>query len=249
MLLLQKYRTFLKRVAEVSNFGVNSTDKNLVQKTLRSNFVSGHQSLVLHALQQGLMRNTQTNPTHTAVSNHQAASTSIPALAIGYQGSHPGGYHGGSQANRSGPELVLDAGHKSINVPASEPLLSKDENMDNSDLTPEMNFNHAISDQLGYFSGGIFLNRLLIRGKSTGDIHSGYYSQQAHPPAGFGSANRFSPRFYNANQQGNIPFRPSQMTKTTPGKDRLFAGFSGPHLQENSQKRQRNPPNDQVKTA
>ncbi|KAL6321292.1 hypothetical protein AAG906_016326 [Vitis piasezkii] len=50
---LQKYRIFLRRVAEASNSTGSSTGKSIAERTLRSSFATGHPSLLISALQQG----------------------------------------------------------------------------------------------------------------------------------------------------------------------------------------------------
>ena len=53
LFLLQKYRLFLRRVAEASNSNGTAKGKNTVERTLRSSFATGHPTLLLSALQKG----------------------------------------------------------------------------------------------------------------------------------------------------------------------------------------------------
>eukprot|EP00261_Vitis_vinifera_P040255 XP_019081498.1 PREDICTED: GATA zinc finger domain-containing protein 14-like [Vitis vinifera] len=89
MLLLQKYRIFLKRVTEASSSDGSSTGKNIIEKTLRSSFATGHPSLVINALQKRMLGNLQITPSLGAtIFSNQQASSSNPIPELGYGQSH-----------------------------------------------------------------------------------------------------------------------------------------------------------------
>lgn len=89
MLLLQKYRIFLKRVTEASSSDGSSTGKNIIEKTLRSSFATGHPSLVINALQKRMLGNLQITPSLSAtIFSNQQASSSNPIPKLGYGQSH-----------------------------------------------------------------------------------------------------------------------------------------------------------------
>ena len=204
MLLLQKYRIFLKRMTEaISSDGRSSHGKNLIEKTLRSSFATGHPSLMISALQQELLGNIGLPPSFGAtIFSTQQSSSSNPRAELGYGQSHLGKNSACLQQPTFGNNSFYQSHREKLYEQETQARPSKN------------NF------PTGGILGSNNIHDIRNKGSSSGsgwipDLSSNYSIADQ-----LGRKNQLSPRFSNVNQHGNNPILLSQQNNSWNG--RLF---------------------------